>query len=504
MAKNGRVNIYNIGHYYYKQKHMISPYFIPKKSNYSWIILLFSLIIIFSFLYITVQTLSTETYPLHSDEYGYSKNIESFLQNHTLSSALTLDEKYSKIGNFSFHGFSYTAIYGSLVATFHSHNIITINILLCIFILIFILFMKELTLLSKIRLIALMASYSVFFLYTFSYMVESIHLSLSVLITYIIYKHLTQNSTIYKWGFIFIIFSVSLLRQTWFIYIFSIFFQTDVKKKLIFNISIVGLILILILTNMYLFYAPYENGFIYHLLHDSNIYTFSTTLYENFTQNIKLYFLDYISNFYYFSKIGLICLLMCTSYYGYKEKNRFLLSISFIGWSYFFILLLLYNATAWRELRVLSVVYISTLLSLTLLKKDTILNIFLVIQLLLLPSILQHYNDTRIVFYQQPLPQIQKQKLTEYAKLSYLVKPNSKKEILIIVDNGLLSLNYNKILASLPIKAEDNTVIKYSISYFSKFNIQKTRGDYLLTSKKYTSLHEIIQNNFFYLYKLGE
>lgn len=505
MAKNSRVNIYSLRYHYYKQKHMTSSCFIPKKSNYSWIILLFSLIIIFSFLYVTVQTLSTETYPLHSDEYGYSKNIESFLQNHILASALTLDEKYSKIGNFSFHGFSYTATYGSLMTALHVHSLIIINIFLSISTLVFILFIRELTLLNKVRLIAPIASYSVFFLYSFSYMVESIHLFLSAIITYIIYKYFTKNSTAYRWIFIFTILTASFLRQTWFIYIFAIFFQAKAKKKLVSNAIIIGIVLLSILTSMYLFYAPYEHGFLYHLLHDSNnIYAFSTTIYENFIQNLKLYFLDYVNNFYYFSKMGLICLLLCISYYGYKEKNRFLLSISFIGWSYFFILLLLYNATAWRELRVLSVVYISALFALSIMRKDTILNVFLVMQLLLLPSIFQQYNDTRTIFYRQPLSLIQKQKLAEYAKVSNLVKPNSKKEILIIIDNGLLNLNYDRILGSLPIKTKDNIAIKYSISYFTQFDSNKTKGDYLLTSRKYKNFNKIMQSDFFNLYKIGK
>jgi len=472
--------------------------------NFKPIVILLSILVIAIFLYSIIQVLGTETYPLYSDEYEYSKNMENFLENHTLSSALTLDEKYSKIGNYSFHGFSYTLLYGYLATVLHTNSLIVVNIFLSLLSLLFILLIKELTFLSKIRLIALLVSYPVFYLYALSYMVESIHLLLSVIISYFLYKYLVKNLPIYKWIIIAILFASSILRQTWFVYIFSIFFKNGQKGKWILEVFLVVMFLSAILIELYFFYASYENSFLYHLLQKShNLYEFINTIIGHFNENLQLYFFNYVNSFYYFSKIGLVSLSFASFYYGLKEKNNYLLSISFIGWCYFFMLLFLYNATAWRELRVLGVVYISLLVALSLMKKQRVLNFFFIAQILLFPSVIEYYNDTRTIFYQQPISKKQEQKLASYNSLASVIHSDGKKEVLIIVENGLLTLNYNRTLDALPLKAKDGTVLRYSIGYFSKFRVQKTKGDYLLTKKIYPNLHLITKNDFFNLYKTG-
>ena len=467
------------------------------------LLMVYSLAIYIYFIY---QAIILDTVPLYSDEYGYSKSLENFLLNHTLASPFTLDEKYSQIGSFSFHGFSYTLFYGTLASILHTDSIMILNILMSVGTLSLILFIIEINTFNKILLITLISTYFVFFLYSYSYMVENIHLLASVTVTYLLYKIFLTHHKKYIATFVIIIFFLSVLRQTWIFYLVALFFLERDKKSLSIYISIFFLGITWVFADISLFHALYPNGFLYILTHNTNNFLeMIITLLTHTKENLIMYFTNYVSLYYYLTKIFIVTLLMYLSYQGIKYKNNFFVGISIVGWVYFFSLLLFYDAFDWREHRSLAVIYISILLALSLYKKHNILYLLLGFHIVFLPSVIEHHQVNRNYLYLAYTSNQTKdiEKIKKFNSISQLVVNNTKKKILIAVDNNFTPMNFNKTLSTLPIQSTNNQIIRYSFSYFNTFDPLQTKASFLLTNKAYPNYNIVEKNKYFTLYRLG-
>jgi len=469
-------------------------------------IILFMISALIVYMYFIYQVAILETTPLYSDEYGYHKDLENFLLNHTLSSAFTLDEKYSQFGAYSFHGFSYTLLYGMISTLLHSNSIIFINILMGISTLLLILFLKELSKINKIILITLISTYFIFFLYSFSYMVESVHLLASIIVTYLLYKIFLTHHKKYIISYIIIIFILSLLRQTWIFYLTALFFLDLKNKKILSSYILVFLIgLIWVFVDMHFFHAQYLNGFLPKLLNNSyDLLSLLGNILSHAKDNIIFYFTIYTSSFYFFTKIFIILLLSYLLYNGIKTKNYFFIAIATVGWIYLIALILFYDALAWREHRTLAAIYISMLLTLSLYKKSSILYTLLFFHLIFFPSIIENHQISRNYLYRFYSTDLQKdlEKIKKFQSIKNLLGKHKESEILIAVDNHFMPINFNKNLTALPLRSQYGKVIKYSFYYFQNFNTFKTNASYLLTNKTYPHLKAIEKNSDFILYHI--
>jgi len=448
-----------------------------------------------------------DTMPIYSDEYGYALDLKAFFTTHTLISPLTLDELYSKVGNFSFHGFTYTLIYALLGYLFFTQDILTINVILSLLSLFFILVViKEVKLFWKLILIGTYITYSIFFLYPFSYMVEETHLFFGIIITYLLYQVFTQErNNKYLIAFLAMVFLLSMLRITWLLFFIALLFiPYRSKKQLIYSLLFMLIASTLSLIHMYLFYAPYPAGFIHTLFQTPhNIWT--TALMTHTINNFDLYMHRYTALFYFLTKMLFLLLLGCGLFFGWYKNKKFLLAISMIALCYFVFLILFYDAYSWRELRTLGVVYCALLLAFALEKEYFILILMLTIQSTTFLQVLSHYRDNRIDIYQK-LTKTEKKE----APLIQIIQslPTHQDNILITFDKKYFGfwggLNFNELLLHLPLITKEGTSIRYSISYFNSFDPTRSQADFLFSHKNYPFLNKVFQYKDLYIYNLQE
>jgi len=237
-------------------------------------------------------------------------------------------------------------VYGLIAILLHTDNIMTINIILAWLSLFIIWFIRFFTVLDKLLFSAILLSYFIFYLYSFSFMVENIHILGAIIITVLMYQVFLNPSKKYIALFILSVLLFSILRQTWIIFLFSLVFLSENRKDF-YTYS--GLVLL---------------GTIFIILES----------------NITHFFTDYISLYYYASKICFIVLIIYTMWKGIHLKNKFLLAVSLVALSYFIALILFYDAQGWREQRIFSVPYISMILALLLNKERRIVLIILFVQ----------------------------------------------------------------------------------------------------------------------------
>jgi len=461
-------------------------------------IIIFTITLFLLYLYTSYIFLKIDTFPLKSDEYGYFLNVKNFLENHSLSSAFTLDEKYSILGGYSFHGFGYTLVYGFIAILLHTDNIMTINIILAWLSLFIIWFIRFFTVLDKLLFSAILLSYFIFYLYSFSFMVENIHILGAIIITVLMYQVFLNPSKKYIALFILSVLLFSILRQTWIIFLFSLVFLSENRKDFYTYSGLVLLGTIFIILDIYLFHASYPNAFItklFHLHHGESLF------FVHFKSNITHFFTDYISLYYYASKICFIVLIIYTMWKGIHLKNKFLLAVSLVALSYFIALILFYDAQGWREQRIFSVPYISMILALLLNKERRIVLVILLVQAISFPFIPKMLQDTRTSFYIARADQKVSQKVSTLQKTLYQLPVPKNTTALIVFDRYMESLDYNPLFEILPIHTKSGGKLRYSLYYFEDINTSKTKATYLLSKKNYPMWQIVKRNKCFFLYK---
>ncbi len=451
-----------------------------------------------SYLYTSYIFLNMDTFPLKSDEYGYFLNVKNFIENHSLASAFTLDEKYSRLGAYSFHGFGYTLLYGMIAIFLHTDNIMTINIVLAWLSLFIVWFIKFFTVLDKLLFSAILLSYFIFYLYSFSFMVENIHILGTIIITILMYQVFLTQSKKYIILLILLVLLFSILRQTWIIFLFPLLFVSKDKKELYIYMGFIILGVIFVLLDLYLFHASYPNAFITKLFHLDH---WKSLLFIHTKSNITHFFTDYISLYYYSTKTCFIFLILYTMWRGIRLKSNFLFAVSLVALSYFIALILFYDAQGWREQRVFAVPYISMILALLLNKERGIVLIILIVQAISFPSITKMLRDTRTSFY------IARTEQHAYTKVSILQKTllqlsiPKNKTALIIFDRYMEPLDYNPLFERLPTHTQSGGKLQYSLYYFEDINASKTKATYLLSKKNYPMWQIVKRNKDFFLYK---
>ena len=104
------------------------------------------MILFLLFVYFVYKSISLDYLPIFSDEYGYYLDAKAFQVCNKLDAAFTINEYYSKIGNFSFHGFMYTLFYGTFFKLFAllgiTPSIMLANMFLVFSLFVFLVFVK--------------------------------------------------------------------------------------------------------------------------------------------------------------------------------------------------------------------------------------------------------------------------------------------------------------------------------------------------------------------------
>ena len=229
-------------------------------------------------------------------------------------------------------------------------------------------------------------------------------------------------------------------------------------------------------------------------------------VYKYFLANIDRFFIsesyeDVKYVFYY--KYLFVTLLLYSLYISYRTREKAILSGTLIAAAIFFALLTLYDVYGWREVRMLSVPFM--ILTVILILNKRYLPVFLIIlfQLLILNSVLD--SQKRVNFKRENvnvLMQEYRPFINDFADLGNYVTHYKNKEILVLLNSKLFSLDNSPQFFQLPLSL-NGKYIRYSFIFGNKFKVVNSRCDLFVSDKpeNISNMRLVGKNNNFYFYK---
>jgi len=472
------------------------------------------LMLFLMFVYFIYQSTSLNYLPVFSDEYGYYLDARAFQLCDRLDAAFTINEYYSKIGNFSFHGFIYTFFYGlffKLLAAFGATPSIMLVNMILVFSLTIFMAMRHIELEKKFYIGIVFFSNFIFLLFISSSMTEVFHFSFAVLVGYLLYMVYKTKEKKYQYILIVLALFLSFFRLSWIFVLFGLFplsrsFWDFLKYSFIL---LFGLIFV-VLTLQYL-YASFPFGFMYDLissLHSSTLAETFTMLYEHFVANVVKYFYyeGYLQNRYvFYYKYLFVALLLYSIYSSFKTREKSIIAATFITLAFVLNLFLVYDAYGWREVRVLAAPFMLLVVVLVLNRKYLPIQVIILFQLLMMAPVLErkHENDwNRDGMHSR----IEKDRLLyqKFIEFEKYIAPIDKKEVTILLDRRVIPTEYSPITCQLPLSS-GGKCMRYSliIGDQNDFDIADSKSDLMISDhpEKVSSMQLVGKNEFFYFYR---
>jgi len=472
------------------------------------------LMLFLMFAYYVYKSISLDYLPIFSDEYGYYLDAKAFQVCNRLDAAFTINEYYSKIGNFSFHGFIYTLFYGTFFKLFSlfgiTPSIMLVNISLVFSLLIF-LALSKIKLEKKFFIGIVFLSNFIFVLFISSSMTEIFHLVFAVIAGYLLYLTYETKEKKYQYILIVLALFLSLFRLSWVFILFGLFpLSTSIKDFMKYALVLLFGLIFAVLTMQY-FYASFPFGFMYDLmlsLHYGTFANIASMLYEHFVSNIMKYFyyegyFQYRYVFYY--KYLLVALLLYSIYISIKTREKSIIAGTIIYLIFFINLFLLYDAYGWREVRVLAAPFMMLTVILILNKKYLPVLFIILFQLLNMNAVLErkHENDwNRDGMHSR----IEKNQVLfhNFMEFEKHIAPIGKKEILILLNRRVIPTEYSPITYQLPLSL-DNKCIRYSliIGDENDFDIEDSNSDLMISDKleNRSNMKLVGKNKYFFFYR---
>ena len=474
-------------------------------------IFLFLFLLVAYFIY---KSISLDYLPIFSDEYGYYLDAKAFQLCDRLDAAFTINEYYSKVGNFSFHGFIYALFYGIFFKFFAflgiKPSIMLANIVMVLLLSLMIAFSK-IDLEKKLFAGIVFFSNLIFLLFIASSMSEIFHIVFAAVAGYLLYLIYSTEEKKYLYIYIFLAFALSLFRLTWIFLLFGLFpLSTNIKDFLKYSLLLLLGLIFTVVTMQY-FYASFPFGFMYDFitgLHTGTLADALSMLYEHFIANVVKYFysegyLDYRYAFYY--KYLYVALLLYSIYSSFKTKEKSIIAATLIALIFILNLFLVYDAYGWREVRVLAAPFILLVFVLILNQKYIPIILVIIVQLATMPAILERKRENdwnRDGMHSRiEKSRVLYQKFLEFEKY---ILPLQKKEISILLDRRVIPTEYSPITYQLPLSV-DGKCIKYSlvIGDQNDFNISRAKSDLLIRDhpEDAENMKLVGNNEYFYFYK---
>ncbi len=472
------------------------------------------MILFLLFVYFVYKSISLDYLPIFSDEYGYYLDAKAFQVCNKLDAAFTINEYYSKIGNFSFHGFMYTLFYGTFFKLFAllgiTPSIMLANMFLVFSLFVFLVFVKIEW--EKIFFIGIvLLSNLIFLLFISSSMTEIFHLVFAVITGYLFYLIYKTKEKRYQYIFIVLALFLSIFRLSWIFILFGLFpLSSSIKDFMKYALILLFGLIFVVLTMQY-FYASFPFGFMYDLmssLHSSIPANTLNMLYEHFVSNVVKYFYSegYFQNRYvFYYKYLFAALLIYSVYSSFKTRNNSIIAGTIVYLIFFINLFLLYDAYGWREVRVLAAPFM--LMTVILILNNRYLPILFIIlfQLLNMHSVLErkYENDWNRDGMHSRIEknQVLFQNFMEFEKY---IAPLKKKEILILLNRRVIPTEYSPTTYQLPLSL-NGKCIKYSliIGDENDFKIEDSTSDLMISDKpeNRSNMKLIGKNKFFFFYQ---
>ncbi len=472
------------------------------------ILLVLSLLLI----HLVYQSISLNYLPIYSDEYGYYLDAKSFWLYNRIDAATTLNERFSLVGHAGFHGFVYSIFYGTFFKLFSifgiNPSIMLVNIVLVVSLLI-LLSLTKISLEKKLLAGIVFMSNFILIVYLPSAMTEIFHYIFAFATGYLLYLVYKTRENKYLYLFIALIVVLSFFRQSWIFALFGLFPLGSSLKDFVKYCVILLFGLVFVVLDIKLFHAPFPFGFFQDLseyLHDHSFVDALHKVYQYFLTNLDRYFVSETYEgveFVFYYKYLFVALLLYSFYISYRTREKTILAGTLIAAAIFFALLTLYDANGRREVRMLTVPFMMLTVILILNKKYLPVFLIILFQLLTLNSVLD--SQKRVDFKREnmnALIQDYRPYIDDFADLEKYVVLYEKKEILVLLNTKLFSIDNSPLFYQLPLFLQGKN-IRYSFIFGKKFKIANSECDLFISDKpeSFSNMKLVGNNKNYYFYR---
>jgi hypothetical protein len=458
--------------------------------------------------------IGNEYLPFWTDEFMYLSDTNSFLLTGDPGTAIIYEESFSKIGDFGHHGFVYT-IYDAFVSKIFGFgenvNVVYVNLVTFVASLLLIAALPRVEKTQKILLTGLCCGNYMILAYLFTYMQEIIHLPITILAAFLLFKIYTtkRNLKFLVASFIILILFATLLRPNWIFWLAGLIPVARTGKQAV--IVIAGFVFMSLLAALGF---PQLNG----------VYTvgFFNTLGNTLSQgeylrvlilvlkHSVLNVLRYISpaddaNWSYtltnYLPVAGAIFLFFT---GKEEVKRFYFAVVLIIIVNLLAIFLLYDVRDWREVRMMSPAVYLIFATLVFTRHDIAVLVLLCVQLLF--GVSTYLNVESAISARQNMYQ----RYQQIPDLCREIKSLDRQIITSKTPTILLELDEfygdgRPEMLCFPLQNTEGTRLRYSVNLLRKkdeLNLEKI--DYYITQQPVESLsfEQIYQTEFFKLYRI--
>ena len=457
---------------------------------YIGIALLFFIASIYSMF---LSSITSSYHPIWSDEIFYFVNSHGFFQNNVLNASFTYSGKGSILFGADAHGPAYPLLNGIFahVAGYSNLNFIQLNFVFAVLSIVLIFSLKSISANLKIWLTCYFLLFPFLPLYAFTYMQESLHIFFAVCLSLLLYQinHKVSDKK-YLIAYVALVFLAGLFRNLWFFWLIGLIpFAKNKSQRINFSLLFILGVMCAFCSN-YLFTESVPNFFntATAMLIQGNLLSFLKAIISNFTQNIINLLLNYNSSFVYYAiKLIIILSFFYVAFKAMKGKNQIFIALLLIGLINFALLLLLYEANYWKEIRMMSPLFYCYILFI-------IPDISALVKYIGVASLIIIFGLTSKLS-KQWIAERNNKAPTEIKVISELHKiqqyvPENKTILVKYLPNN--ELNY---LLYLPLKNKNHRPIKYIIPFYQ---VNEITYDYALNKPHAESSDSVIfKNNFF-------
>lgn len=337
-------------------------------------ILFAGLALLYAILYIKA---SSAYMPVWIDEPGYYLNAASFARNTTLSAALTLGDHVSPLGKCDTHGFAYPLLHGAIarICGLRHTNLLTANmaaLVLCLAALL----AGRVAVGQCAAAMTLIMLYFITPVYGFSDMQESLHILFATVAAVLLWQiHRRQDSPLSRsWligAYIAAIGIFTLFRPGWAVWLLALGPLSVSRRETAWFTGMLFVAVTLTLIYASVGFAPFPSGLMFHTVqpaHGSGPLSALQQIVANGTENMRLFFMAPASlaqgrfkslgpyffnshglNYYYLTKIVYLFLILFFVVHGAVWRDRLSLGLAAAGLGAFALMILLYDASQYRE-----------------------------------------------------------------------------------------------------------------------------------------------------------
>ncbi|MGB3946834.1 MAG: hypothetical protein WBM13_02510 [Bacteroidia bacterium] len=306
--------------------------------------------------------------PWTTDEFFYYTEAKAISAYNNYQTPASLDGNTSYIGDFGFHGVSYALKDGILAKLFFQSQdppLLWNNVLTCFAIIVIVLLFKPLSFKTRLKIAILISSHYVLYMSSFSYMQETIHYLLAVIALWYLHKFYAYNYTNanqqnkYIYYYLIIILIATTFRYGWFIWGLGLLpLATDLKSFIKWGFVAFGLLVFGVFISRYIAAPyPYDNMVADRIIREEKFALLNSIkiVWDEFTNNVQLYFSPAETHTTTIMRYLLFVLLITSTYYSIKKRNKFTIACTIISWGYFMAELAFYHVYWGYDERALAV-----------------------------------------------------------------------------------------------------------------------------------------------------